>query len=192
MEKAKHDPMARLKKMNHETKEALAELEKTYKPTEHDIVPGLREIQKKRKDKPDSINAASYSSGAVAASFTSTAMIRETKHEAAVIEEDIVRYERVKKKGYVRLTTNMGPLNFELHCEYAPKTCENFIKLCQKGYYDGTKFHRSIRHFMIQGGDPLGTGNEVYQEIYFIILFRFFANSGQKSQRKKLLEQISH
>ena len=72
----------------------------------------------------------------------------------------IVRYERVKKKGYVRFTTNMGPLNFELHCEYAPKTCENFIKLCQKGYYDGTKFHRSIRHFMIQGGDPLGTGNE--------------------------------
>ena len=55
--------MARLKKMNHETKEALAELEKTYKPTEHDIVPGLREIQKKGKEKPDSINAASYSSG---------------------------------------------------------------------------------------------------------------------------------
>mgnify|MGYP001452804506 CR=1 FL=1 len=51
--------------MNHETKEALAELEKTYKPTEHDIVPGLREIQKKGKDKPDSINAASYSSGKV-------------------------------------------------------------------------------------------------------------------------------
>ena len=63
LEKAKHDPKARLKKMNHETKEALAELEKTYKPTEHDIVPGLREIQKKGKDKPDSINAASYSSG---------------------------------------------------------------------------------------------------------------------------------
>ena len=63
MERAKHDPKARLKKMNHETKEALAELEKTYKPTEHDIVPGLREIQKKGKDKPDSINAASYSSG---------------------------------------------------------------------------------------------------------------------------------
>ena len=65
MEQAKHDPKARLKKMNHETKEALAELEKTYKPTEHDIVPGLREIQKKGKDKPDSINAASYSSGKV-------------------------------------------------------------------------------------------------------------------------------
>ena len=112
----------------------------------------------------------------MAASFTSTAMIRETKHEAAVIEEDIVRYDRVKKKGYVRLTTNMGPLNFELHCEYAPKTCENFIKLCQKGYYDGTKFHRSIRHFMIQGGDPLGTGNEVYVNCKFTEMVVFFIN----------------
>ena len=149
---AKNDPKARLKKMNHETKEALAELEKTYKPTDLDINPT------KSKEKADKLNAASYSTGAVAASFTSTAMERETEHEAAVLEEDVVRYERVKKKGYVRMTTNLGPLNFELHCEYAPKTCENFIKLCQKGYYDRTKFHRSIRHFMIQGGDPLGTG----------------------------------
>merc|ERR1711935_1184965 len=102
LEKAKHDPKARLKKMNHETKEALAELEKTYKPTEHDIVPA------RSNKKADKLNAASYSTGAVAASFTSTAMNRETEHEAAIVEEDIVRYERVKKKGYVRLTTNMG------------------------------------------------------------------------------------
>ncbi len=73
-------------------------------------------------------------------------------------EEDVVRYDRVKKKGYVRLVTNVGPLNLELHCDYVPKTCENFMKLCQKGYYDGTKFHRSIKHFMLQGGDPTGTG----------------------------------
>ncbi|PIO32372.1 hypothetical protein AB205_0189110, partial [Aquarana catesbeiana] len=39
-----------------------------------------------------------------------------------------------------------------------PKTCENFIKLCKKNYYDGTIFHRSIRNFVIQGGDPTGTG----------------------------------
>ena len=102
-----------------------------------------------KKDKADKFNAASFSTGAVAASFTSTAMERETEHEAAILEDDIVRYARVKKKGYVRLTTNVGPLNLELHCEYVPKTCENFIKLCQKGYYDGTKFHRSIRHFMV-------------------------------------------
>jgi peptidyl-prolyl cis-trans isomerase-like protein 2 len=46
--------------------------------------------------------------------------------------------------------TNHGNLNLELHCDLVPKTCENFIKLCQKNYYDGTKFHRSIRHFMVK------------------------------------------
>ena len=104
----------------------------------------------------------------------------------------IVRYERVKKKGYVRLTTNMGPLNFELHCEYAPKTCENFIKLCQKGYYDGTKFHRSIRHFMIQGGDPLGTGNEVYHvNLKFIYSEKATKFSEPSYFRKKKNDQFS-
>lgn len=51
--------------------------------------------------------------------------------------------------GYVRLTTNIGPLNIQLHCDLVAKTCENFIKLCQKGYYNGTIFHRSIRNFMV-------------------------------------------
>lgn len=60
-----------------------------------------------------------------------------------------MRYERVKKKGYVRLVTNLGPLNVELHCDMVPRTCENFIKLCNSGYYDGTIFHRSIRNFIV-------------------------------------------
>ena len=51
--------------------------------------------------------------------------------------------------GYVRLATNLGPLNIELHCDMVPKTCENFINLCKKGYYNNTKFHRSIKHFMV-------------------------------------------
>lgn len=51
--------------------------------------------------------------------------------------------------GYVRLVMNFGALNLELHCDLVPKTCENFIKHCQNGYYDGTKFHRSIRNFMV-------------------------------------------
>ena len=150
LERAKTDPMARLKRVNNVTRDVLNELEKTYTPEEK---------PQHKVEKADKFNAASYSTGKVAASFTSTAMNRETVHEAAIIEEDVVRYSRVKKKGYVRLVTNCGPLNFELHCDMVPKTCENFMKLCQNGYYNGTVFHRSIKHFMVQGGDPSGTGD---------------------------------
>jgi hypothetical protein len=51
--------------------------------------------------------------------------------------------------GYVRLVTNFGPLNLELYCDMLPKTCENFLKLAQRGCYDGVRFHRSIRNFMV-------------------------------------------
>ena len=70
----------------------------------------------------------------------------------ALIDEDVLRYERVKKKGYVRMVTNKGPLNIELHCDMVPKTCENFVKLCARGYYNGTIFHRSIRNFIVSVG----------------------------------------
>lgn len=52
--------------------------------------------------------------------------------------------------GYVRFITNFGALNLELCCDLVPKTCENFMKHCQDGYYDGTKLHRSIRNFMVK------------------------------------------
>ncbi|XP_047345957.1 RING-type E3 ubiquitin-protein ligase PPIL2 [Vespa velutina] len=145
------DPTAKLKTVSMETKEILAELKRDYKE------PEIKEETNKLQ--ADKFNAAHYSTGAVAAGFTSTVMPRETTHQAAVIAEDLVRYERVKKKGYVRLLTNFGALNLELHCDLVPKTCENFVKHCQNGYYNGTKFHRSIRNFMIQGGDPTNTGN---------------------------------
>lgn len=50
-------------------------------------------------EKPDKFNAAHYSTGKVAAAFTSTTMVPELTHEAAIIHEDLVRYDRVKKKG---------------------------------------------------------------------------------------------
>ncbi len=46
----------------------------------------------------------------------------------------------------------------ELYTEHAPKTCNNFATLCRRGYYNGTVFHRIIPNFMVQGGDPTGTG----------------------------------
>jgi peptidyl-prolyl cis-trans isomerase B (cyclophilin B) len=54
--------------------------------------------------------------------------------------------------------TNHGPIEIELFDDDAPKTVENFKKLAGDGFYDGVIFHRVIRDFMIQGGDPTGTG----------------------------------
>ena len=56
------------------------------------------------------------------------------------------------------LDTTYGPIVVELFDEDAPKTVENFRRLAAEGFYDGTIFHRVIRDFMIQGGDPEGTG----------------------------------
>jgi peptidyl-prolyl cis-trans isomerase B (cyclophilin B) len=54
--------------------------------------------------------------------------------------------------------TNHGPIELELFDDDAPKTVENFKKLARDGFYDGVIFHRVIKDFMIQGGDPTGTG----------------------------------
>ena len=56
------------------------------------------------------------------------------------------------------LHTNHGAIELELFPENAPKTVENFTKLASDGFYDGVIFHRVIPDFMIQGGDPTGTG----------------------------------
>ena len=56
------------------------------------------------------------------------------------------------------LQTNHGTIEIELFPGEAPKTVENFTKLAREGFYDGITFHRVIEDFMIQGGDPTGTG----------------------------------
>ena len=58
----------------------------------------------------------------------------------------------------IRFTTNKGVFTVEMFEDKAPKTTENFIKLTEKGFYNGIVFHRVIDGFMIQGGDPTGTG----------------------------------
>jgi cyclophilin family peptidyl-prolyl cis-trans isomerase len=57
------------------------------------------------------------------------------------------------------MQTNQGPIEIELFDDDAPKTVENFKKLANDGFYNGVIFHRVIPDFMIQGGDPTGTGS---------------------------------
>jgi len=64
-----------------------------------------------------------------------------------------------KKIYYAILKTSMGDIKIELNTKKTPLTSENFITLAQKNFYNNTIFHRVIKDFMIQGGDPLGTGS---------------------------------
>ncbi|KAJ9151895.1 Peptidyl-prolyl cis-trans isomerase-like 2 [Pleurostoma richardsiae] len=112
------------------------------------------------QEKKLAYNAAAYTTGRAAASFTSTGLTPETSGERAILtdEEWMLKPKRVKNKGYARIETNLGDLTIELQTETAPKAVWNFVRLAQSGYYKGVTFHRNIRNFMIQGGDPSGTG----------------------------------
>ncbi len=63
------------------------------------------------------------------------------------------------KKSYkVTIETDRGNIELDLYANYAPKTVNNFVFLARQGFYDGVTFHRVISNFMVQGGDPTGTG----------------------------------
>jgi peptidyl-prolyl cis-trans isomerase-like 3 len=65
----------------------------------------------------------------------------------------------------VTVHTSHGDLKIEIFCDLVPKTAKNFLALCAMGAYDNTIFHRNIKNFIIQGGDPSGTGksgNSIY------------------------------
>ena len=59
---------------------------------------------------------------------------------------------------HVEFATSIGSFTVELYYRQAPKSCHNFVELARTGYYNNTIFHRIIANFMIQGGDPTGTG----------------------------------
>ena len=84
----------------------------------------------------------------VAVFYFSMAFFVRTAHADEPIANPIVVFE-----------TSQGIIEVELWPATAPKTCENIIGLVEKGYYDGTVFHRVIKEFMIQGGDPTATGS---------------------------------
>ncbi len=65
----------------------------------------------------------------------------------------------VTKNYSVSIETNRGEIELELYPEHAPQTVNNFVFLAQQGFYDGVSFHRVIANFMIQSGDPTGSGS---------------------------------
>jgi len=107
----------------------------------------------------DKINSATYSDGTLSRSVTSTVMPVAISQRAATLDKEQILYPRIKKKGYIQLMTNFGPINLELYCDRTPKTCHNFLLLASQGYYDNTCFHRLVKNFILQGGDPTGSGS---------------------------------
>ena len=74
-------------------------------------------------------------------------------------------------KGKVVVQTTAGPLDIELWPKEAPKAVRNFVQLCLEGYYDGTLFHRVIKSFLVQGGDPSVSGiGEIPKSFAFLYL----------------------
>lgn len=118
------------------------------------------DVSKQRTTKPAPYNAAQHTTGAAAASFTSTGLTPNTSNDRAILsdEEYMLKPKRVKHTGYASLRTTHGSINLALYPEFAPKAVWNFITLAKKGAYNGVAFHRNIRNFMLQGGDPSGTG----------------------------------
>jgi len=68
--------------------------------------------------------------------------------------------DMVNDNQIVTLETTLGSIDIELYSDKAPKTVANFIKLANNGFYENTKFHRVIKNFMIQGGDPFTKGED--------------------------------
>ncbi|TFY77216.1 hypothetical protein EWM64_g6796 [Hericium alpestre] len=119
-------------------------------------------------------NVSPYSSGLPGASLTSTSIDPQTQSSKLVWDEEELMFEDIskplkgkgkekdlaKRRAYVRVVTSLGgSLNLELYCEKAPKTCYNFLMLARQGKYDDVLFHRLVPGFMIQTGDPTGTGS---------------------------------
>jgi peptidyl-prolyl cis-trans isomerase SDCCAG10 len=73
----------------------------------------------------------------------------------------------------VIIKTTLGEIEIELWSKECPKTCRNFVQLCLEGYYDGNIFHRIVKDFIAQTGDPTGTGQggeSIYGEPFKVIL----------------------
>lgn len=107
---------------------------------------------------------STVTTGQASSALTSTSVTRVTLNAAKLASAEDIRLARWRmlrqlgKKAFVQLQTNYGNLNIELQADRAMMTCWSFVTLCQRGYYTDTVFHRLIPGFVLQGGDPTGTG----------------------------------
>ena len=85
--------------------------------------------------------------------------ITEKEQQPAPVKEENKSEEEVIFMKKATIKTNLGDIKIELYDDKTPVTVENFIKLSKEGFYNGTIFHRVIKDFMIQGGDPEGDGS---------------------------------
>ncbi|KAF7985286.1 hypothetical protein HWV62_6439 [Athelia sp. TMB] len=127
-----------------------------------------------KEKEPVPWNVSPYSTGLPGASLTSTSIDPQVSASKLVWDEEELMFEDIsnplkgkgkekdvgKRRAYVRMVTSLGggSLNLELFCEKAPKTCYNFLMLAKAGKYNNCLFHRLVPGFMIQSGDPTGTG----------------------------------
>lgn len=102
-------------------------------------------IVRQQSSRVDAVSGATLSSQLVSQA------VQDALDKAALSSE-------LERSDRVILQTNQGTIELLLYPDRAPKTVENFLALVEKGYYDGIIFHRVIPGFMIQGGDPTGTG----------------------------------
>ncbi|KZP16855.1 cyclophilin-like protein [Athelia psychrophila] len=128
-----------------------------------------------KEKEPVPWNVSPYSTGLSGASLTSTSVDPHISTSKLVWDEEELMFEDIanplkgkgkekdigKRRAYVRMVTSLGggSLNLELFCEKAPKTCYNFLMLAKAGKYNNCLFHRLVPGFMIQSGDPTGTGS---------------------------------
>ncbi|TEB39030.1 peptidylprolyl isomerase-like protein 2 [Coprinellus micaceus] len=131
-------------------------------------------VAQTKKDVP--WNISPYSTGLPGASLTSTSVDPNAQGNSKLLwDEEELMFEDIskplkgkgkekdlgKRRAYVRVVTSLGgaSLNLELYCEKAPKTCYNFLMLARTGKYNDVPFHRLVPGFMVQTGDPTGTGS---------------------------------
>ncbi|KAG0089982.1 Peptidyl-prolyl cis-trans isomerase cyp8 [Podila epicladia] len=168
-ERKKRDPMNNINQMG-STAKVLSQLnmekiekaavEKKKKEEEAKVQgkPVDKAMEAMSNKKTQAYNAASYTTGRTSGSLTSTAVSVSTADDRVLMSHEEYMFPLIKAKGYGSIITNFGKINIELFCDQTPRTCYNFIMLAKTGYYKNVKFHRKIKNFMLQGGDPTGTG----------------------------------